>query len=276
MEESVTEPADGRVLTLRPAVIVWLLGLSQIVGYGTLYYSFSILADSAAALTGCVADIPRGCMVTLSSVGSEGHAELGELVRSARAVTLERLLTRFSRAVADGEIPVSTDLHALARFVQTVQNGMSILARDGVSCAELEAVADVASDFPLVLVTKGDLFHQEAKVRESGLADAFGRIEIVSEKDAATYARLFREFEVEPHEFLMVGNSLRSDIVPVLALGGWGVHMPYRVTWAHEQEAGGVPEPLRFREVADAAELPAAVRVLAAAARSGFISPNAR
>ncbi|MEW9304311.1 MULTISPECIES: TetR/AcrR family transcriptional regulator [Labrys] len=104
----------------------------------------SILADSAAALTGCVADIPRGCMVTLSSVGSEGHAELGELVRSARAVTLERLLTRFSRAVADGEIPVSTDLHALARFVQTVQNGMSILARDGVSCAELEAVADVA------------------------------------------------------------------------------------------------------------------------------------
>lgn len=139
-----------------------------------------------------------------------------------------------------------------------------------------EAVADVASDFPLVLVTKGDLFHQEAKVRESGLADAFGRIEIVSEKDAATYARLFREFEVEPHEFLMVGNSLRSDIVPVLALGGWGVHMPYRVTWAHEQEAGGVPEPLRFREVADAAELPAAVRVLAAAARSGFISPNAR
>jgi AcrR family transcriptional regulator len=104
----------------------------------------SFLMDSAAALTGCVADIPRGCMVTLSSVGSEGHAELGETVRSARAVTLERLTTRLDRAVADGEIPRSTDLHALARFVQTVQNGMSILARDGASRAELEAVADVA------------------------------------------------------------------------------------------------------------------------------------
>ena len=115
-----------------------------------------------------------------------------------------------------------------------------------------EAVTEIARDFPVVLVTKGDLFHQEAKVRESGLANEFQRIEIVSEKDAATYARLFREFEVEPREFLMVGNSLRSDIVPVLALGGWGVHMPYRVTWAHEQDAGGVPDPARFREVAEA------------------------
>ena len=138
-----------------------------------------------------------------------------------------------------------------------------------------EAVAEIACDFPVVLVTKGDLFHQEAKVRESGLADAFGRIEIVSEKDAATYARLFREFGIEPHEFLMVGNSLRSDIAPVLALGGWGVHMPYHVTWAHEQEAGGATDPARMREVANAAQLPAAVRELAESAQSSFTSPNA-
>ena len=138
-----------------------------------------------------------------------------------------------------------------------------------------EAVAEIAGDFPVVLVTKGDLFHQEAKVRESGLADAFRRIEIVSEKDADTYARLFREFDVEPDEFLMVGNSLRSDIAPVLALGGWGVHMPYHVTWAHEQEVGDAPDPARFREVANAAGLPAAVRALAGMAQSSFTSPNA-
>ncbi|MGE8942220.1 TetR/AcrR family transcriptional regulator [Leptospira interrogans] len=100
------------------------------------------LLDSAAALTGC--DIPHGCMVTLSSVGSEGHSELGELVRSERAVTLERLKARLSRGVAEGELPVSIDVHALARFVQTVQSGMSILARDGANRAELEAVAEVA------------------------------------------------------------------------------------------------------------------------------------
>ncbi len=104
----------------------------------------SLLMDSAAALTGCTSGLPRGCMVTLSSVGCEGHAELGGLVRSARAMTLERLSARLSRALDAREIPPSTDVEALARFVQTVQNGMSILARDGASRAELESVADVA------------------------------------------------------------------------------------------------------------------------------------
>lgn len=102
------------------------------------------LLDSAAALTGSVEDIPLGCMVALSSVGSEGHTELGKLVRSDRAATLDRLKARVSQGVAEGEIPASTDVHALARFMQTVQNGMSILARDGASRAELEAVAQVA------------------------------------------------------------------------------------------------------------------------------------
>lgn len=104
----------------------------------------ALLMDSAAALTGSVVDIPRGCMVTLSSVGCEGHAGLGELVRDARGVALDRLKQRFERAVAEGELPVGTDLHALARFVQTVQSGMSILARDGAERAELESVADLA------------------------------------------------------------------------------------------------------------------------------------
>lgn len=104
----------------------------------------SFLLDSAAALTGSLCDIPLGCMVTLSSVGSEGHSELGKLVQSARALTLSRLKERIGQAVAEGEITASVDIHALARFVQTIQNGMSILARDGASRAELEAVAQVA------------------------------------------------------------------------------------------------------------------------------------
>lgn len=104
----------------------------------------ALLTDSAAALTGYVADIPCGCMVTLSAVGSEGHPELGDLVRTARASTFDRVKARLDRAVADGEIPASTNVHALARYVQTVQNGMSILARDGADCVELRSVADVA------------------------------------------------------------------------------------------------------------------------------------
>jgi AcrR family transcriptional regulator len=104
----------------------------------------SLLVDSAAALTGSLADIPHGCMVTLSSVGSEGALDLGERLRSARAAMLDRLKARLGQAVAEGEIPASVEVHALARFVQTVQNGMSILARDGASRDELEAVAQVA------------------------------------------------------------------------------------------------------------------------------------
>lgn len=104
----------------------------------------SLLMDSASTLTGCDGGMPRGCMVTLSSVGSEGHAELGEMVRSARAAAVDLLTERLNRAVAEGEIPASVDVHALARFVQTVQAGMSILARDGAERAELEAVAEVA------------------------------------------------------------------------------------------------------------------------------------
>ena len=107
------------------------------------------------------------------------------------------------------------------------------------------------------------MFHQEAKVRESGLADLFRRIEIVSEKDTATYARLFDEFGLAPAQFAMIGNSLRSDIVPVLELGGCGVHMPYHVTWAHETEAAPPAATERLRTVDGPAGLADAVRSLA-------------
>ncbi|MFT4180029.1 MAG: HAD family hydrolase [Thermomonas sp.] len=129
------------------------------------------------------------------------------------------------------------------------------------------AVEAVAENHPVVLITKGDLFHQEQKVRDSGLADLFRRIEIVSEKDASTYARLFEEFDVTPKRFLMVGNSLRSDIAPVLELGGWGVHVPYHTTWAHEAEAELRHGGERMRAIAGISELPQALRELDAIAR---------
>src|SRR6476659_5255484 len=126
-----------------------------------------------------------------------------------------------------------------------------------------DAVAAIARMHPVVLVTKGDLFHQEAKVRECGLAGLFRRIEIVSEKDAPTYARLLDEFGIDPREFVMIGNSLRSDIAPVLELGGWGIHMPYHVTWMHETDAVVADSARRLRRVARADELPGVVRAIA-------------
>jgi putative hydrolase of the HAD superfamily len=164
-------------------------------------------------------------------------------------------------ALSDGRIS-ARDIHRLVEIGKRVlQHPVELLP--GIR----EAVAAVAEAHAVVLITKGDLFHQEKKVAESGLADLFRRIEIVSEKDAATYRRLFDEFDVAPHEFAMVGNSLRSDIEPVLRLGGWGVHVPYHVTWAHELENGlDANDAPRMREAACAAEIPAALAQLAALA----------
>jgi putative hydrolase of the HAD superfamily len=97
-----------------------------------------------------------------------------------------------------------------------------------------DVVEELASRHRLILVTKGDLLHQETKVAASGLADLFWQIEIVSEKDPPTYRRLLERHSVAPADFVMIGNSVASDILPVLAIGGRAVHVPYHITWALE------------------------------------------
>ena len=116
----------------------------------------------------------------------------------------------------------------------------------------------------LLLITKGDLRDQERKLRKSGLQDRFQTIEIVSEKDAAAYERILRRNDIDPRRFLMVGNSLKSDILPVLALGGAGVHVPYRIIWGHEHVDAQPDAPGRFFEIRTLGELPGVVRQWAA------------
>lgn len=98
-----------------------------------------------------------------------------------------------------------------------------------------EVLAQVGATHRLVLITKGDLVHQTRKVTTSGLAYHFEHVEVVLEKDAATYDRIVRHVGVTADRFCMVGNSVRSDILPVLALGGHAVHVPYHLTWEHER-----------------------------------------
>ncbi len=100
--------------------------------------------DSATGLTGCAADNPRGCMVTLSAAVSEVPQSLADNLQAARGDNYTRLLTRIERAMQEGELPETLDGAALARFLQSVQAGMSIMARDGASAQDLEAVAAVA------------------------------------------------------------------------------------------------------------------------------------
>lgn len=102
------------------------------------------LQDSATAMTGGDLDLPHGCMSTLATVESEGHSELGELMRATRAGGFDLLKTRFDRAKNDGDLKATADTTKLARFVQTVQSGMAIRARDGADRAELHDVAEIA------------------------------------------------------------------------------------------------------------------------------------
>lgn len=105
-----------------------------------------------------------------------------------------------------------------------------------------EALDALEGAYRLMVITKGDLFDQEAKLARSGIGDRFQALEVVSEKDEGVYRGILERHGIAPAEFLMVGNSVKSDVLPVLALGGRAVHVPYFTTWAHEVVEGPLPE----------------------------------
>ena len=125
-----------------------------------------------------------------------------------------------------------------------------------------ETLRTLSDDHDLLLITKGDLFDQESKLARSGLGDLFLGVEILSEKNVETYRGVFHRRGIKAEDFVMVGNSLRSDIVPVVALGAHAFHIPYEVTWHHEN----VPEdelPVQgWRPLSAIRELPAALEEL--------------
>jgi putative hydrolase of the HAD superfamily len=125
-----------------------------------------------------------------------------------------------------------------------------------------EAVQELARHYTLVLITKGDLLHQEQKLAASGLGELFHGVEIVSEKDAAGYARIFsRHGAGGPEQAAMAGNSLRSDVLPALEAGAYAAHIPYHITWPHESAEPPHGHP-RFAELATIRDLPAWVEGL--------------
>jgi putative hydrolase of the HAD superfamily len=130
----------------------------------------------------------------------------------------------------------------------------------------LEGVADtlraLSGKYDLMLITKGDLFDQEGKLARSGLADLFWGVDVLSEKNDGTYSAVFRRRGVDPQQFVMVGNSLRSDVVPVVALGARAVHIPYHVTWQHEQVPESELPEKGWVRLASIGELPAALENL--------------
>jgi putative hydrolase of the HAD superfamily len=117
-----------------------------------------------------------------------------------------------------------------------------------------ETLEKVAGAYRLILITKGDLFDQERKLAQSGLGDMFNAVEIVSDKTASTYERIFTRYGDGPGRSMMVGNSLKSDVLPAIQAGSWGVYVPHSVTWAFEHAEVPVGEP-RFKQLAHLGEL---------------------
>ncbi len=120
-----------------------------------------------------------------------------------------------------------------------------------------ETVPQLAEQYRLMIITKGDLLDQEIKIGRSGLETYFQQVEVVSQKSRETYERVLRRHDLEPGRFLMVGNSLRSDIWPVLELGGHAVFVPHELTWVHEVIDPPPTDQPGYYRLDDVGELPA-------------------
>lgn len=153
--------------------------------------------------------------------------------------------------VTDGRVaaPVIAELLAAGREMLAHPIHLLPHAREAVLAARAHG-AQVA------LITKGDLLDQERKLAQSGLGDLFDAVEIVSDKRAPVYARIFARHGVGPEAAMMLGNSLKSDVLPVIEAGGWGVHVPHPLTWAFEHAEAPSENP-RFAEIGDLSGLDA-------------------
>jgi putative hydrolase of the HAD superfamily len=151
--------------------------------------------------------------------------------------------------LSGGIVPAETVGRILALGKDMLQHPVEML--DGVAEA-LDALAERGS---LVLLTKGDLWHQEAKLAASGLGERFSGVEIVSDKKPETYRRVFDRYGVRPEEAVMAGNSMRSDILPALEAGAWAALVPFEIAWSHEAADAPVGHP-RYKELQSLSQLP--------------------
>ncbi len=223
-------------------------------GDDTLWHSEQLFVDTQSSFRALLAPYVDLDDATLDARLVEvERRNLPSFGYGVKAFTLSLVETAIE--VTDGEIPSH-------RLQEVLELGRTLLDHpvqllDGV----LDAVDALTDRYRVMVVTKGDLLHQESKVARSGLAELFWRVEIVSEKDEATYRRVLERDHIDPSTFVMVGNSVRSDVLPVLAIGGRAVHVPYHVTWELEL-VDPDPEHHRFPVLGSLAELPQCIAAM--------------
>jgi putative hydrolase of the HAD superfamily len=150
--------------------------------------------------------------------------------------------------ITDGKINTNAIDKILALGKELLNEPIELL--EGVE----QVLQALQGKYRLVVATKGDLLDQERKLKKSNLTEYFHHIEIMSEKDDARYLKLIKHLDIQPNELLMVGNSLKSDVIPVLNIGGHAIHVPYHITWAHEMVEHQV-EHQNFKSVTNIQEI---------------------
>jgi putative hydrolase of the HAD superfamily len=150
--------------------------------------------------------------------------------------------------VTEGRVPAAVIQEILASGRELLRHPVETLPH------VRETLEQLAGSYRIILITKGDLFDQERKLAQSGLGELFDAVEIVSDKNASTYQRVFSRHGDGPQRSMMVGNSLKSDVVPAIEAGSWGVYVPHDLTWSleHVDEPADAP---RFRRLAHLGEL---------------------
>jgi len=162
----------------------------------------------------------------------------------------------FTLSMIETAIEVTQDMVPAAVLHDILRTGRDMLRHPIETLPHVsETLAELSSNFRLVLITKGDLFDQERKLAQSGLGELFEAVEIVSEKNPEVYRQIFSQHSKAPHYCMMVGNSLKSDVIPAITAGSWGVHVPHDLTWALEHADAPVTDP-RFYEISNLGKLP--------------------
>lgn len=151
-------------------------------------------------------------------------------------------------AITDGHVPIAILNKIIAMGKEMLQAPVQLI--NGIE----EVLDTLSRKHKLVMATKGDLLDQERKLEKSGLARYFHHIEVMSDKQPVNYKKLVSHLDIDPSSFLMIGNSLKSDIIPVLEIGGYAFHIPFHTTWIHEQVTDEVVHP-NFKQLVTAQEI---------------------
>lgn len=211
----------------------------------TLWQNEQYYRLTEAHFTELLADFAAGPKISERLLEAEKR-NLAHYGFGIKGFTLSMIETAIE--MTDGSVPAGV-------IAQILDIGRDLLSHPVETMPHVQDTLEaLAGNYLLVLITKGDLFDQERKLAQSGLGDFFDAVEIVSDKTAVTYRRIFSKVGDGPERAMMVGNSLKSDIVPAIAAGSYGVFVPHELTWVleHVEEPSDAP---RFRKIANLGEL---------------------